>query len=567
MRGRRNVTVTSTGPGVRKNEPEAKGRSVSTYGKRGRLRDPVANNTANNAALIPARQRNQRIMAFAAVWPVAGSLGLVGMATIGLVIVSSLVPLNFIPLLYMPAVVLVAIRWGIVPGLVASVASALAADFFFYPPLYSFWLDNRQDLIDLLLYLLVAIVTSNLAARLKQEADTSRARARQISDLHALSQRLATCLTSRDLIFAVQECLSNTLGYRAVLIGAKPDQHGSPADSASVPAEIRRAAEKLLAADADRATTVREPLTHKVWLVRTIVPEILGYGAIAIELGTSTSRDENDVARNVDAVLQEAATTLNHLKMKEALEQATISYRTEVLRDALIGGMSHEMRTPLASILGSCSVLNAKSAIVNDSHAQALVEAIHDQATQLDNQIRNVLDAARISAKGVQPQRCWTDPTDIVDAAVRQKARRLSGHRLVFDLRPDLPLIHVDSVLIQQALAQVLENAAKYSSMGSTIKVSSAGQPDYVELSVTDHGSGLTADEISVLGKRGYRNERSAAGAAGSGLGLWIASTFVAANGGSLFAESGGLGRGSTISLRLPTIAEDTPVLMEATDD
>jgi two-component system sensor histidine kinase KdpD len=271
-------------------------------------------------------------------------------------------------------------------------------------------------------------------------------------------------------------------------------------------------------------------------------------------------------------LLEEATATLKHLKVKEAIAQATINYRTEVLRDALVGGVSHELRTPLASIVGSCSVLGELPAVRDDRQSHALVEAIHDQAGALDSQIRNLLDATRISANGVRPQPTWTDPTDIVSAALRQTERRLAAHSVVLDLVRDVPLVFVDTVLVEQALGQLLENAAKYSPAGGEITISSRSETGHVVLSVTDQGSGLTADEKHQLGKRCFRGTRSCVGASGSGLGLWIASTFVAANGGTLHAESAGPNLGTTISLRLPTVADDTPKaasrsMTEALDD
>ena len=183
---------------------------------------------------------------------------------------------------------------------------------------------------------------------------------------------------------------------------------------------------------------------------------------------------------------------------------------------------------------------------------------------QLDNEIRNLLDAARISAKGVRPQLMWSDPTDIVNAALKQKERKLATHRVVLDVARDVPLVHVDTVLIEQALGQLLENAAKYSPPGSDIKVCSRGAEKSVVLSVTDQGSGLTADEKGQVGRRPFRGR--GIGPGGSGLGLWIASTFIAANGGSLHAESRGPGLGTTMSMRLPTVSAETPELLEALD-
>jgi K+-sensing histidine kinase KdpD len=540
---------------------------VSTFQRRNRLRELAANSSKNDFVSPRAPHEDRSLSSLAAsAMPIAAALALVGLATAGLFVINSFVPLNLIPLFYVLPVIVAATRWGIAPGLVAALAGAAAADFFFYPPLYSFWLDNRQDVIDLLLYLLVASVASNLAARLKTAADTSNRREREITELHAFSQGLATCLTSRDLIFAVQDYLSNTLKYRAVLIASAPDDYGHDADYTAVPEVVRHEAVKLMTANTSRASTIVAPVTMKAWLVRTIMPEILGYGAIAIELGHGSSDAIGVIAHHVEAVLDEAMVTLKHLKVKEAIEQATINYQTEILRDALVGGVSHELRTPLASILGSCSVLNQIPAIRGDRGSHSLIEAISDQAAQLDRQIRDVLDAARISANGVRPRPVWTDPTDIVDAAVKQKARRLAAHQVVVDLRGDLPLVNVDSVLVEQALGQLLENAAKYSPSGTVITIGSRSEEGYVELSVTDQGGGLTADEKKQLGRRCYRGERNSA-VSGSGLGLWIASTFIAANGGSLHAESQGPSLGATLSLRLPTGSENTLELLDTFND
>ncbi len=544
-----------------------KAKVVSTFQERFGLRELIANLPNNESNERPAR-RNSRWLNFGAAnaIPIVATLALVWLATISLVVLNSFAPLNLVPLIYMLPVILAATQWGLLPGLVAAVAGAAAADFFFYPPLYSFWLQNPQDVIDLLLYLLVATVASNLAARLKTKADTLSRREKEIRELHAFSQGLATCLTGHDLIFAVQDYLSNTLRYRAVLIATAPDDH-DPNDSTAVPAKVRRQAVKLIAANAPRSSIILEPHSRGAWLVRVIAPEILGYGAIAVELDDSPGGGTAVVAKRVEMLLDEATATLKHLKVKEAVEQATISYRTEILRDALVGGVSHELRTPLASILGSCSVLNQMPAIRNDRRSQALVDAIHDQAGQLDSEICDLLNATRITAKGVRPQLAWTDPTDIVSAALKQKERRLASHWVKLDLAEDVPLVHVDSVLVEQALGQLLENAAKYSPTGSEIKVSSCYERDHLVLSVKDQGSGLTADEKGQLGKRCFRGERRPVGESGSGLGLWIASTFIAANGGSLHVESPGPNRGTTISLRLPTVAQDTLELADATND
>jgi K+-sensing histidine kinase KdpD len=545
---------------------------VSTLEERRDLRDLTAHLPNNDARTTRVRHENPWID-FAArnALPLVATLALVWLATIALVVINYFVTLNLVSLIYMLPVVVAATQWGIVAGVVAAVAGAASADFFFYPPLYSLWVNNPQDVVDLILFLLIAVVTSNLAARLKRESETTNRRAKEIKELHSFSQGLATCLTGRDLIFAVQDYLSNTLGYRAVLIASSGDEKDMPADAAAVPQEVRREAAKLTgvgkAANVSTSSTIVNPSTGKAWLVRAIAPEILGYGAIAVELGDGAGERTGAIEQRVDALLEEATATLKHLKIKESIEQATIDYRTELLRDALIGGVSHELRTPLASILGTCSVLNQMPAILNDRKSHDLIEAIHDQAGQLDSEIRDLLDATRISAEGIQPQLTWTDPTDIVNAAVKQKARRLASHWVTLNLQREAPLVQVDTVLVEQALGQILENAAKYSPVGTAIKVTSRCDDGHVVLSVTDQGSGLTAEEKEQLGKRSFRGQRQATSGPGSGLGLWIASTFIAANGGTLHADSKGPNLGTTISLRLPIVTQETLASVAAVDD
>jgi K+-sensing histidine kinase KdpD len=161
--------------------------------------------------------------------PLGATLVLVWLATVGLAVINYFIPFNLATLIYMLPVVVAATQWGLGPGIVAAIAGAAAADFFFYPPFCTFWIRDPQDVVDLVLFLLIAVVTSNLAARLKNEAVALQRREKEIAELHAFSQGLAGCLTSRDLIFAVQDYLSNTLRYRAVLIATDHEMNARAA--------------------------------------------------------------------------------------------------------------------------------------------------------------------------------------------------------------------------------------------------------------------------------------------------------------------------------------------------
>jgi two-component system sensor histidine kinase KdpD len=177
---------------------------------------------------------------------------------------------------------------------------------------------------------------------------------------------------------------------------------------------------------------------------------------------------------------------------------------------------------------------------------------VRDEAERLNNDIQNLLDATRISSDGIKPRVEWADPEDIIHSAIDRCRNRLAAHQVVLDLPADLPLVRVDSVLVQQTLVQVFDNAVKYSTPDSRIMVSARDRDHSLVIAITDEGVGITPVEQTHIWQRFARGERHAATTSGSGLGLWIANAFVAANGGKISAASAGPGEGSTITIELP---------------
>ena len=488
------------------------------------------------------------------------SLTLVVVATIALIGLRDLLPVvNLVTIVYLIPVVASATLWGTRPAIVAAITAALAADFLFYPPLYSLWIDDPQNVADLVVFLVAAVVTGNLASRLKDEADSLRRREKEIRDLYAFSRELAACFTVGDLVDAIQTHLSQALGHRAYLLESHELDSASPSGGA-LPVSVRLVAATALAnGGATRAVT--DGTTADVWLVRMLVLDGVKYAVIA-DLGPSP--DAADARAHFDAVIDEAAATLTRLELARAMAEAKSRLASEKLRDVLIGTVSHELRSPLASILGSTSVLVQAMAVKEDARIRGLVAAVHREASRLDGDIRNLLSASRMTAGGVRPQIEWTDPADIVNAALAQAARLLAAHRTAVDIAANLPLIRVDAAFVEQALGQLLENAAKYSAAGSQITVSARSAEGHLVISVADEGSGLREDELAQIGRRAFRGGRHLKLVAGSGLGLWLASTFVAANGGTLDAASPGPGRGTTVSIRFAIErASDRPLATE----
>jgi two-component system sensor histidine kinase KdpD len=221
----------------------------------------------------------------------------------------------------------------------------------------------------------------------------------------------------------------------------------------------------------------------------------------------------------------------------------------------------------LASILGAATVLSTAPALQGEAKLLALVQDVRSEAERLNDDIQNLLDATRISSDGIKPQAEWADPADIIDSALERCRGRMAGHRVVLNMPSDLPLIHVDPVLVKQALVQIFDNAAKYSAPGSQISVAARARDGRMILSVSDQGAGLTANEQPQIWDRFARGERHAATTSGSGLGLWIANAFVAANGGKMNAVSDGPGKGATLAIELPVTQAAVPQMESDADE
>jgi len=304
-----------------------------------------------------------------------------------------------------------------------------------------------------------------------------------------------------------------------------------------------------------------------MWLVRAVSPKSPEFGVIAINLGHESKERSDELRIRVDAVLSDATATLERLGVAHAISEARMRSQTDQLREALIGSVSHELRTPLASILGAATVLSAAPALRNEKKLTALVHDVRDEAERLNYDIQNLLDATRISSDGVKPHSEWADPADIINSALERCRHRLADRHLTVDLPSDLPLIHVDPVLVQQALIQIFDNAVKYSVSGSRIAVDASTRDGCLVISITDHGAGLTNAEKTKIWDRFARGERHAATTSGSGLGLWIANAFVAANEGKVTAFSEGPGLGTTVTIELPVTQAAVPQLESDTDE
>jgi two-component system sensor histidine kinase KdpD len=512
---------------------------------------------------IPATQRAwQRALDLvrsdetrAMVAPCAISLAIVGAVTVILFAAGPLIGLDHAAFGYLVPVIIAATRWGVVPAIVAGLAGLAASAFFFYPPIYDIRVYNAAHVADIVLFVIVAILTGHLANRVREHVRAARQREEEVKALYFFSRRLAVASGPADIHAAIEDHLSAITGCRIALfaVGAGRSRPEAQPQWPLVPDRIQGMVLDML----DRGSAGQEePLIDRAtgasWLVRKLSQRKSLVGILAIELGQVWRQHDLAIRQRVDSALAEAAATLERIDVAHAIGEARVRSEGETLRAALIGSVSHELRTPLASILGSASVLAEAPSVAEEARLSSLVDIIRGEAERLNSDIQNLLDASRISSAGVQAHLAWAEPPDIVNAALARLRERLAAHHIDLRLAGDLPLVRIDPLLVEQALRQVIDNAAKYSPPGTTIAITARASEGAVEIRVADQGAGLTDEERKWLFDRFYRGPRHQPAIKGSGLGLWIARAFMVASGGEVEAGSEGEGRGTTIVMRLP---------------
>jgi two-component system sensor histidine kinase KdpD len=455
--------------------------------------------------------------------------------------------------LYLIPVMLAGYHLGVVPALLTAVMGVILSGYLYFAQLYSFRVASPQELLNLVLYMVVAVVVSHLANQAKRHTMIARKREQEMSDLYAFSRRLAAAPSAAEIFVAIQNHLANLVQRKVVLLGA-----GEAASAEGVPERLRAEIARV-GKEAGLERTIDDG-EGNTWLIRRVSPKTPDFGSVAVDLGSVSGEAQAGMRQRIDDALADAAATLERLDVARALNEAKMRSETELLREALIGSVSHELRTPLASILGAATILSNAPALAGDERLHALTVLVRDEAERLNNDIQNLLDATTISSQQVRPKLQWIEPVDIVNAAVEHRRRRLAGHPVTLDLDSNLPIVRADPAQVEQALVQILDNAAKYSSDGAPIRVAARSNGQSVVLSVHDCGAGLSGEEKRQVGGRFFRGPRHAATTSGSGLGLWIANAFISANGGKVEVESAGVDRGTTVSIHLPLSGEAAPL-------
>ena len=459
-----------------------------------------------------------------------------------------------VSLTFLIPIVVAAIRWGTLSAAITAFGGAVSLTWFFYSPFYLYSTESRSRVLGIVVFLIVALVLGYLAAKTRRDAARALKRENEIRDLYGFSQRVSAASSPLGIFEAMQEHLVSLVGRKVLLfdslgtVQAKSERLGEEEVPAAVAVAV---AQTQAAGTAGSKDVVVDDERGSAWLVRPVSTNTADFGVVAVDLGRRSEVFE-DLRSRVVAMISDAGLSLERLGLARTISEARTRAETEQFREALIGSVSHELRTPLSSILGASTVLSLAPEITGNSRLKNLAALIHQESERLNVEIENILDASRISSNGLQAKLEWAEPADFINAALQRCRNRIANRPVEVVLPEELVLLRIDSVLMERALGQILDNAAKYSPPESLISVHGQAELGYFAISVTDQGAGLDADDQALIGQKFFRGNRHSQVTSGLGLGFWIASAFVAANNGTIEATSEGVNRGMTVTIRLP---------------
>ncbi len=483
-----------------------------------------------------------------------GSLACVAVAlAVGLVL-REMLGISSIALTFLTAVLVSAVAYGLWPALLACLVSVLAYNFFFLPPLYTFTIADPENIVALFFFAVVALIASNLTARVRAQAITARQRARTAEDLYLFSRKLAVAANLDDLLWATAYQIALMLKVRAVILLPDGDsiavRAGYPPEDTLDAADIAAAKwswEKNHAAGRGADTL---PGARRLFL-----PMQTGRGVVGV---IGIDRDEPgplltpEQSRLLDALADQSALAIERVNLVEDVDRARLEAESDRLRQALLTSISHDLRTPLASILGSASSLASQGAALGEDVRTTLIATIQEEAERLNRFIGNLLDMTRLESGRLKPSVSRIDLSDVAGATLQRAGKILSEHRVELELEAELPMLDLDMVLFEQVLFNLLDNAAKYAPAGSLIRLLAWQEGGLVKLQVTDEGEGIPPAELEHIFDKFYRARGDDRRRAGTGLGLAICRGFIEAMGGTIIAGNRRDRSGAVFTITLP---------------
>jgi two-component system, OmpR family, sensor histidine kinase KdpD len=506
--------------------------------------EPVPSKTVSTAPPRPSLQLRPYLMALLAV---AVALG-----------ISELIQPEFhvenIDLVFLTAIVVVAVRYGLLPSLFASAVSSLCYNFFFLPPIYTFTITDPTNVAAFFFFIFISILVSNVAARVRTQAVTAMARARTTEALYSFSRKLAGVGTLDDVLWATTYQIALMLKVRVVIL---LPEDSTIAVKAGYPPEDRIDEADVAAAkwawENDRSAGRGSDTLPGA--KRLFLPMRTGRGIIGI-IGIDSDKPgpllTPDDRRLLDALSDQSAIAIERVHLVEDMDRVKRTIETDRLRSALLTSISHDLKTPLAAILGAGGTLRDLADALTDAQKLELIGTIIEESERLNRFIANLLDMTKLESGALMPKTAPCDLGEIVGSALSRASKILARHHVELDLAADLPLLDVDAVLLEQALFNIIDNAAKYAPEGSTIRLQAWRDAGTVALQIVDEGEGIPPSDIELIFDKFHRVNKGDSVRPGTGLGLAISRGFVEAMHGTVKAANRTDRSGAVFTIKLP---------------
>jgi two-component system sensor histidine kinase KdpD len=454
-------------------------------------------------------------------------------------------------MIFMVSVLVSGLAWGLWPAVTAATLAALAYNFFFLDPRLSFVIGHATDVLTFIVFFAVALTTGWLTGRVRDQTLAMSRRATAITALLEASRRLSASAKREETAQALAEQLAAGAGGEAIVLlpgdGDIVPVAGSPTLRVLGPADL--AAARWAWSYGEPAGAATGTLPNAAWTFWPLQGLRARSGVAGVE--AKTVHDEEG-ERFVLALLDQGAVALERAEFAADAADAEALRRSDKLRSALLNSVSHDLRTPLATVLGSATTLLEYPESLDKQVQADLLSSIREEAERLNRYVGDLLDMTRLEGGGLDVRKDWVDVRDALGAGVERVSRRLGHRKVTRDFPADLPMIKADAALLEQALVNILENAIGYSPDDSTIELAAYEDRNNVVISIEDEGRGIPTAELERVFEKFRRMEESSDRGKGAGLGLAISKGFIEAMGGRIAAASPiHQGRGTRILISL----------------
>lgn len=463
-------------------------------------------------------------------------------------------PIANISVAYLLAVMIVAMKSGLRAGILASIWSFLAFNFFFTEPRWTFAITDTQNILTVVFFLIAAVIISNMAARLRAQIKATRESARRTTNLYDFGRKITAAATLDDVLWAVVHHVAATIhGKSLVLMPGESGLH----IAAGYPPEDE--IDDKSAGAADWAWTHGKPagrgsatLPTADWLFLPLKTARGPVGVMGVQMMEDADMPSPAQLRLLETLADQAAIAVERTTLVADIETARVATERERLRAALLSSLSHDLRTPLVSIMGAASTLISYDDSLDSENRRDLAQTIQDEADRLNRFVQNLLDMTKLGSGALKPRVDWVDLNDVVAAAVKRTERLARHHTIRVDIDSRMPLLCLDAMLMEQVFFNLLDNACKYAPPDTPIKVWALRTQDHIAIEVLDQGPGIPPEDREKIFDMFYRVQAADSQTAGTGLGLAICRGIVEAHGGTIKAEPGLHDAGTCIIIHLP---------------